>query len=334
MATAIKLKQINMEKVRSELKSLDTYTKNTLAESTGLSVATCGNILKEMIDSNEVYELENAESTGGRPCRQFLYNKNYSYVLTLYLRKEGKDKSIFYAVSNVAGEVIYENLLESTGGSLLQVDEIVRDALAEYKNIKVLALGVPAVIEDGVVENCCFEEFSDLDIISHYQDLFDIEVAVMNDVNCIALGFHRRKKLSNAESVVYMYYPHDDCPGSGIIINGKVLNGVTNFAGEIGNLPHYLLGDKSANIELELCDFSEGVLRTIMSINSLINPRTIVLSGYQFDDEMINKIKDVSGVYIPDVHMPIIEHEKDIHESYINGLTSIALEQLTYNFNI
>lgn len=332
MATAIKLKQINMEKVRSELKSLDTYTKNSLAEATGLSVATCGNILKEMLESNEVHELENAESTGGRPCRQFLYNKNYSYVLTMYLRKEGNNKSIFYAVSNVAGEMVHEQLLEDTLGSVTAVDEIVKNVLAEHENIKVLALGVPAVIEDGIVEKCCFEEFSHFDIVEHYQSMFDIEVAVINDVNCIALGFHSKEKLSSSESVVYIYYPKDDCPGSGIIINGKVLGGVSNFAGEVGNLPHYVI-KKTGNIQ-GLYEFTEGVLRTIMSVNCLINPRTIVLSGYQFDDAVISQIKDAAKKYISELHMPIIEYEKDIHESYINGLTSIALEQLTYNFNI
>lgn len=334
MATAIKLKQINIEKIRSELKSLNTYTKNSLADATGLSVATCGNILKEMIESNEVNELENAESTGGRPSRQFLYNKDFFYVLILYLRKERNSKSIYYSISNVAGEIIEEELAELAEIDISVIDKTVGNLLNKYNEVKAITFGVPGVVTDGRIGICDYSSFSNFNIKAHYEKKHGIKVEAINDVNCIALGYRNKKMFSKNVSLAYIYYPIHCGPGAGIIIDGKVVNGRTNFAGEVSYLPHYIFNDSIGDDSMEISDFEENVLRTLMSVNCLINPEIVVLSGFQLNGQIISKIRRLSSKYIPEVHIPQIEYEEDIHESYINGLTSIALEQLTYNFNI
>jgi predicted transcriptional regulator len=81
---SMKLKQINVELIKSALKSKKYSTKNSIARSTGLSVGICGNILKELLLTGEVLKLKTDHSTGGRPAGRFVYNDNYAHVAAIY----------------------------------------------------------------------------------------------------------------------------------------------------------------------------------------------------------------------------------------------------------
>ena len=82
----IKRKKYGFNSLRIE-KKLSLVPKNSLSISTGLSIATCGNILKDLILSDEVIELDLAQSEGGRPARRFRYNENHELILIIYVRK-------------------------------------------------------------------------------------------------------------------------------------------------------------------------------------------------------------------------------------------------------
>jgi len=330
MATAIGLKIINEEKARKALKSLKPYTKTSLAIATNLSVATCGNILKDLLANGEVIEVELAESTGGRPSRQFIYNKDFSHVLAMYVRKERKDAIINYAVSNAVGEVVYEHYEEPTEINISKLDEIVKSITTEYSNIKSIAVGVPGVVIDGKVGICDFELLSNVDVRKYLSQKYKIQVVVINDVNCTALGYYFSGGFSREESLAYIYYPVDGEPGAGIIIDGKVINGVSNFAGEVSYLPHYLFKDEIKNIGFDLAPFAQGVLYTIISINSVLNPKTIILSGFQLSDEIVYILRKIIKDHLPKSHTPSILFQEDIHENYMIGLTKKALELLMH----
>lgn len=59
------VKKINVELVKSMLRTSGTGTKASIAEQTRLSVATCGTILNELVRTYEILELGWEESSGG-----------------------------------------------------------------------------------------------------------------------------------------------------------------------------------------------------------------------------------------------------------------------------
>ena len=60
------------------MRQVHTATRNEIASMTGLSVATSGNILKEMLSRNEVSEYRLEEPNGGRPAHR------YEYIRTIF----------------------------------------------------------------------------------------------------------------------------------------------------------------------------------------------------------------------------------------------------------
>lgn len=331
---SMKLKQINIELVKSALKKEEYSTKTSIANATGLSVATCGNILKELLLTGEVLEIDLKPSTGGRPSRRFVYNENYAYVAVIYARKEGTYNSLSCVVSNMIGANIYETYIEHDDITIKEFESAVDMLLNLYPNIKVLGIGVPGVVRQGVIGICDFKNLSHIPIEEHLLKKYKLMVVAENDVNSTALGFYHKTQYKNTESMAYVYYPVEGNAGSGIIINGHILRGQSNFAGEVSFLPLGISFEEQGNIQKNSPVFSELVTKTIISINCIINPKSVVLSGYCFSEQRIESIKALLCTLTPDAHLPELIFEEDIHDSYIYGLTSMTLEKLSCSIKI
>lgn len=59
------VKRINVELVKNTLRSTGVGTKSSVANLTKLSVATCGTILNELLQTGEIIDLGPDESSGG-----------------------------------------------------------------------------------------------------------------------------------------------------------------------------------------------------------------------------------------------------------------------------
>lgn len=329
-----KLKQINLDLIRSALKSEDYSTKNSLASLTGLSVASCKNILDELLQSGEVKEIELASSTGGRPSRRFVYNKNFAFVLLMYLRIEGKQQTIFYSIVNMLGEQLTESFDDYEQITLKEIDQTIDKLIDTYPGIKVISMGIPGIVNNGTIGNCDITTLSNIPIIEYLSEKFNRDVTIENDVNCTALGYYQRIEKKNSESLVYIYYPQDGMSGAGIIVNGKVLKGRTHFAGEISYMPVWVDRGEQGRVQKNTKIFSELVADIVLSINCIINPECIVLSGQWFTEDMKKSIENSIQKASQLGHCPIISFEQDIHFSYVDGLKYSGMHKLNCGFEI
>lgn len=330
---SMQLKQINVELVKSVLKQEKYSTKTSIALATKLSIATCGNILKELLATDEVQEVDFCPSTGGRPARRFIYNKDYAYVAILYARREGLYRTLTCVISNLIGEQIYEDTIEYDDISVDTFDQTIDILLERYPNIKVLGIGVPGVVHEGNIDICDFKMLSHTPMAKHLAEKYGLKVIVENDVNSTVLGFYHKHHYTIDENIAYLYYPIDDNPGAGIMINGRILRGQSHFAGEISFLPLGVEVDYR-NIQDNIELLSHTVAKTIQSINCIINPKSVIISGYCFSDYILESIKKQLSHGSLYWHIPEILYDEDISENYIYGLTTMALEQLSCNIQI
>ncbi len=331
---SMQVKQLNTELLKSVLKREKYCTKPDLAKRSGLSISTCGNILKELLETQEVIEIALNESTGGRPARLFMFNENFSSVATLYARKEKNQVTLSCAVSNLLGVPIFETTLSFDDIGIREIKTAITLLLTQYPNIKVVGLGLPAVIHNGEVGYSDFSQLADLPIVKILEEQFSIQVIAENDVNATAMGYHKRNHLSSEDHIAYLYYPKFGNAGSGLIVHGQILHGSQNFAGEVSFLPLGIPLDQQGELQKDLDGFSRFVTQTVQSINCVINPSTLILSGLCFSPEMKDQIqmKLQESVGVP--HRPNLVFEEDIHENYLYGLTMIALEKLSCSIQI
>ena len=71
------LKEDNIHQIRQCFYDGEIWTKNKLAQKTGLSLAATTNILQYLLQNNEILLDGKAQSTGGRKSKQYVLNADY-----------------------------------------------------------------------------------------------------------------------------------------------------------------------------------------------------------------------------------------------------------------
>jgi len=101
-----------------------------------------------------------------------------------------------------------------------------------------IGVGVPSVVDcqQGIVYNVAnIPAWKEVHLKEILEKEFGVPVAVNNDANCFALGAWRYGEGQGTNDMVGLTIGTGI--GSGIIIGGKLYNGVNTGAGEIGSLP-------------------------------------------------------------------------------------------------
>jgi predicted NBD/HSP70 family sugar kinase/predicted transcriptional regulator len=331
---SMQVKQLNTELLKSVLKLEKYCTKPDLAKQSGLSVSTCGNILKDLLETQEVIEISLNESTGGRPAKLYMFNESYASVATIYARKEENKVTLSCSVSNLLGVAIFETTLNFYDIGIKEIQTAITMLLTDYPNIKIVSLGLPAIILYGNVGYCDFPQLTNIPIVELLEERYPIQVIAENDVNATAMGYHKRNMLSTKEHIAYLYYPKLGNAGSGLIVHGQILHGAQHFAGEIAFLPLGVPFKEQGELQKDLDRFSNFVDRTLQSINCIINPTTIILAGLGFTPEMKEQIQLKLQKSVDASHRPGLVFETDIHENYLYGLTMLALDKLSCRIQI
>ncbi len=328
------LREINIELVRQVLRNKPTGTKNSLSKDTGLSVSSCRNILEEMLKTGEVIEKDLVSSNGGRPSRGFLYNKDFLYVGIIYFRLEGSKQTIYYGVLNSLGETVEENSSDFDQIIYDSVDEIISYLTNKYTRLNALSIGVPGVVVNGKIELCDVKKLSYFPIKEVIESKYNLSVVVENDVNSCVLGYYHTNIIGTTESSVYIYFPVFGSPGTGIVINGKVLRGDNNFAGEVGFLPIGVEYKDQGKLQEDVDGFYNYVTKIILSINSILNPKNIVLSWENFSDDSFDIIKKNVNRLSVEGHAPLLTYNTNIHFDFMNGLSFLALKELSCKLEV
>lgn len=329
-----KLKRFNTDLIRSVLKEGEAFTRNALAFETGLSLSTCSNILAELLESGEIGLSGLEESTGGRRSRLYCYNHNYRTLALVYPSLEKGEISLHLSVVNTVGKPLLEEVrvpAKIDGDDLI---ELSGELKGRFENLSVLSFGMPAVVRRGVIGLCELKTLSGFDLKGVLEREYDIKVSVGNDVNSAALGYYDSLQSDHPESLVYLYYPEDGIAGAGIIVHGRVLRGDRDFAGEISYLPLGTALDKQGKIQKNRKRFTEHLVKTIQSVNCLINPGVIVISGRWFTADFQTKLVENVKLTSPEGQIPIIQFEPDMDDSYKRGLFHRGMKLLTCGFEM
>jgi len=329
VSNTAQVKIYNVGIVKNALKALSGGTKTTIARITGLSIATCNTILNELEATGEILEVTNEYSNLGRPAKLYRFNENYSYICCIYLSFENMQKVLTYAVVDLLGNIIKEKTMIKTCIDYCEIENLVQELIDQYENIRAIGIGVPGVVnQHKVIDICDIEELVNCDLAKRLIDKFGMDLVIDNDMNLIAYGVYQEGEYQEDTSIAVVSFYKDNFPGSGIIVDGHIIRGNTNFAGEVSYLP---LG-YGRNQQKELLKSREGtiqiVAKTICSLTAIINPHTIVMTGTNLVDDMLWEICSLINEVIPEKHRPKIVLENNVQEYYLKGLSSMTLEYL------
>lgn len=240
-------RQVNRAKILRTLRLLQPVARIDLARETGLSRATVSSIVDELVLESLVEEMGATTSRGGRrpillrvrPGREgrsaigFELSRNNltGIVVDLHGRVIATRRELL-----PAGQLEPAALVELVGR---QVEQLTGPVEPGGHNLVGVGLGVPGLVnpDTGFVQVAAQFGWHSIPLKEMLEDRLKVPVKVMNNVKAAALG-----------EVIYSNDTPDHSPnprlylslgegiGSALIIEGKLLSGASNTAGEFGHI--------------------------------------------------------------------------------------------------
>lgn len=333
------LKRLNKDLIKNKLKSLGSATKAQLAQETELSLTTVGLILGELVNTGEVLNQGFDVSSGGRRAERYSLNLNYSLAVALCVEGEYID----YAVGNSAGDFIDEGRVEIRGGDHMKNLRTLLDGLIEkHEAIACMGLGVPSAVKNG----CLFtgkklKKWFSINVQEYLEETYELPVIIENDLNASAIGYaynRLREAGIGPSGNLNMAYVHltSDGTAAGIIANGKLIRGFSNFAGELGHLR--LASGKSLDNLIDEStkdeEYAEAVALEIAALNCVVNPEYIVIGGDTFRTNTLGLIHQYCEELIPKHIRPELILGEDSRLDYISGVMQLTIEEMNWKLRL
>lgn len=310
-------------------------TTAMVAQATGLSVATCSNIMNELLEAGQLLDMGTEKSSGGRPAKLFQFNKDYCFTATIIIQAGEHIHPLSYYVSNLTGEIMEEGKLESKRMDQQEILQLVDQLVEKYADIKAIGIGVPGAIYNGVINICDIPELVNAPLERAIRDKHhDIEVIIENDMNSTVYGFYSKQAYDEEKTVAVATFIRGSFPGAGIMVNGRIHRGSTRFAGEITFLPYDMTSEEQFMALHDRHRFHALAGRAVTSLIAILNPETIALTGSLIEPNDVELIRQNCLHYIPQMHMPQLVLLEQPDEDYLHGLMTMTLESLSNSYQL
>jgi DNA-binding Lrp family transcriptional regulator len=305
--------------IRKALLELGSATKVELSDRLGISFPTISKFLSQMEKDGELISISLDDSSGGRRAKRYTYNPEYMLGLAIFL--EGTETH--YLVFNCLGEMKDTGKTSSLLKELGLLTQFVEETLEKYPKIGSISIGVPGSVRNGrIIYMPGYEHLQNFNLQEYLENHFLIPVVIENDMNAAVLGFHDQQVIKNNPSLVYIYSGQNG-PGAGIIVNGVMVRGSTNFSGEISFVPQYEKHNFGEALKSE--SRIDAISRLIASFTAILNPHTIIFCQDEVTPAVLDQIVEQSASYIPKEHLPKLIMS-DWKQDYLFGLQCLALD--------
>ena len=332
------VKSHNTSLIKNAIKSIESGTKNTISQMTGLSVATCNTILNELAKTGEIIETETVVPGIGRPPKSFRFNESFAYVLCVFTFEEGSF-TLNSAVTDLLGTIITD---DSKPFSKITVDDIIdyiEEKIQEEPRIKYISLGISGFYYNGMIQSSGIADLNGVDLKTIIEEHFGLPCTIQNDTNAMAFGVYTYSDAmaqcrEEGKSAALLAYFMDRAPGCGIIIDGNIHLGDSRFAGEVSHLMFKSIPNPRS-LDLLTKDPTylpqeqvlESATACVVALACTINPEVVIFTGEAVNNDMMFDIKKEVAKYVPSEHIPDIVYGADVRKYYFWGLCAEALNE-------
>ena len=332
------MKKVNSGLIKQILKEKGSATKAEISESTGISATTVRTLLNQLFKNSEIVSLGFDESSGGRRAEIYALNLNDNLALSFYLR----GNNLNYLVVDPLENVIKDSTTPIIEDDFQVIFEDFIDTILSKYPIKAIGIGVPGVVENGSYfagrELSGWEKYN---IGEYIEKKYNIPVILENDLNAAALGFslNYSKEMNisskNDLNMIYIRFSKNGI-GAGIITDGNLIHGESNFAGEIGFIPigHKGHFERILNDDIDDIPYIDLVSQVLAIINCVINPKFIVIGGEKFRNNLTDDIKKCSNKYMADNIIPEIILSKDSRKDFLTGMAYLTIKLINSNIKL
>ncbi|SRR6266496_549887 len=211
-----------------------------------LSRPTASRIVDVLEQGGLIARTGKSQPTGGRLGELYSFRDDAGFVLGLELGT----RETRVAIATLNGEIVSRTsrklMLETRQSVLPQLSLLIADATSHFaERLKspaaILSIGVavPGVVHlkpvPGYVDAAkIFLGLNDRPLRTELEHLFGVPIAMENDVNLAAIGECQFGCAQGHRNVAYLFVGRGI--GAGLVLEGRLLRGSSQAAGEVGNM--------------------------------------------------------------------------------------------------
>lgn len=352
------LRKYNSDLIRDLIRINGPITKVELARLSGASVPTVNKIVNQMEADGEICRTNEDSNGVGRKAASYVVNKDAGYFIVFFVQ----NGNIIAVLASNDGEIIRSesispdvSSLEEVNNSIFEKAELFISQIVPDK-LNAIGLGIPGVIDADNHVNAiptipCWEG---IDLQAMFEERYHVPVFIENDVKLMTVGAYKHEFAEYCRNMIFLYVSRG--LGAGIVINGRLYKGSTNFAGEYGfmvpnfdhTVPH---SGSTGNLELEFSSITEKRISgevlseneyrsyicmlsgVITNFTAVLNPEVIGVCAPDMDEDELEKIRSCVIDQIPERCMPELALVID-QEYGISGLIEFCMSGITSRISV
>jgi predicted NBD/HSP70 family sugar kinase len=242
-------------------------TANEICGSMGISLPTVNTLLTDLIRSGEVIKQGRAASQGGRKPDLYRLAPDAFYVLAVDLSKYAVSLALYNCQqTQVKDKVIYKLVLNNEAETFEQLCLHLEAYISAsgFPSQKIIAIGfsMPGLIDSKAGINHTYLNFGGKSLQAHLESRFPQAVFLENDARAMTLAEFKFGAAKSAQNVLGIFVGWGI--GLGIVIDGKLYQGTSGFAGEFAHSPLF------ESQEINCTCGKKGCLEAIASGTSIV----------------------------------------------------------------
>jgi predicted NBD/HSP70 family sugar kinase len=268
------------------IKNLYTKGSNTAGEmciEVGISLPTVNSLLGDLMASGEVIKHGRAESQGGRKPDLYKLADDSFYMISVDINKF-RIRTAIYNSSNKA--ITEAETLKLTLNNDKETFDKICDFILQHKqksglpDQKIIAVGIsmPGLIDAVHGINHTYLKFGKKSLVENFETRFERKVFLENDARAMTLAEFKFGHNDQYKNVLGIFIGWGI--GLGIIIDGKIYQGASGFAGEFSHSPIFESRDITCSCGKKGCleSVSSGTAIVRMAKEAIENDHDSILA--------------------------------------------------------
>jgi predicted NBD/HSP70 family sugar kinase len=231
---------LNKIKIIKNLYQKGANTASEICAEVGISLPTVNSLLSDLIENGEVIKQGRAESQGGRKPDLYRLAEDAFYVLSVDLSKFNLNLGLYSCTQQLAFPKESKKLsLNNEAETFELICTYIEDYLTRsgLEATKVIAIGIsmPGLVDSIGGVNYTYLRFGKKTLLENLEARFHKKIFMENDARAMTLAEFKYGSEHNYKNVLGLFIGWGI--GLGIIIDGKIYQGASGFAGEFSHSP-------------------------------------------------------------------------------------------------
>lgn len=297
-----RIRHLNRRAVLSYIRFNGANSRSALGPALSLSAAAMSSVVNDLLEEGLLKESESTTRDGrqGRPISLLELNANAAFAFGIVIKPSKTTTELEMAWVDYTGKTTalpamkvdeHQNT-DAIIKSIVKAVAMLEAAVPSPDRVFGLTLGIPGVVENNAIPTSpklpCIEG---ADFIEKLRQEISYPLNLQNDVNLAATSELYQQPRLHELSFAYLYLYSG--VGSGIALQGKILNGSGGWAGEIGSLHTNRRTPGTTSFEHLLS--TDGALADLLE--SLGEPRNALDTLADYIDQRDAKVLEVVDLY-------------------------------------